>query len=63
MVLVQGTPRARFGRHAIVNGAAGVLVATPDRVLAVAGFTVANGRITSLNIVADPEKLRHVQMS
>lgn len=62
LVLAQGTPRARFGRPAIVNGAPGVLVARDDRVLAVAAFTTANGRITSLNIVADPEKLRHVRV-
>jgi RNA polymerase sigma-70 factor (ECF subfamily) len=60
MVLAQGTPRARFGRPAIVNGAPGVLVAMPGHVLAVAAFTVAGGRITSVNIVADPDKLRHV---
>jgi RNA polymerase sigma-70 factor (ECF subfamily) len=62
MVLAQGTPRARFGRPAIVNGAPGVVVAMADRVLAVAAFTVAEGRITSLNIVADPEKLRRVRV-
>src|SRR5438270_825959 len=62
LVLAQGTPRARFGRPAIVNGAPGVVVALRDRVLAVAAFTVADGRITSLNIVADPQKLRHVQV-
>jgi RNA polymerase sigma-70 factor (ECF subfamily) len=62
MVLAQGTPRARFGRPAVVNGAPGVLVARGDRVLAVAAFTTANGRITSLNIVADPEKLRNVRV-
>jgi RNA polymerase sigma-70 factor (ECF subfamily) len=62
MVLAQGTPRARFGRPALVNGAPGVLVARGGRVLAVAAFTTANGRITSLNIVADPEKLRHVRV-
>ena len=62
LVLAQGTPRARFGRPAIVNGAPGVVVALRDRVVAVAAFTVADGRITSLNIVADPQKLRHVQV-
>jgi RNA polymerase sigma-70 factor (ECF subfamily) len=61
-VLAQGTPRARFGRPAIVNDAPGVVVAVRDRVLAVAAFTVADGRITSLNIVADPEKLRQVRV-
>ena len=62
MVLAQGAPRARFGRPAVVNGAPGVLVARGERVLAVAAFTTANGRITSLNIVADPDKLRHVRV-
>jgi RNA polymerase sigma-70 factor (ECF subfamily) len=62
MVLAQGTSRARFGRPALVNGAPGVVVAVHDRVLAVAAFTVAGGRITSLNIVADPQKLRYVRI-
>jgi RNA polymerase sigma-70 factor (ECF subfamily) len=61
-VLAQGTPRARFGRPATVNGAPGVVVVVRDRVLAVAAFTIADGRITSLNIVADPGKLRHVRL-
>ena len=60
MVLAQGSPRARFGRHAIVNGAPGVAVVRHGRVLAVAAFTTAAGRITSLDLVADPDKLRHV---
>jgi RNA polymerase sigma-70 factor (ECF subfamily) len=62
MVLAAGTPRARFGRHATVNGAPGVVVVHQGRVLAVSAFTTANGRITSLNLVADPEKLRHVRV-
>lgn len=62
MVLSQGTPRAHLARPAIVNGAPGVVVALRDRVLAVAAFTIAEGRITSLNLVADPEKLRHVRV-
>jgi RNA polymerase sigma factor (sigma-70 family) len=62
VILAQGSPRAPFGRPATVNGAPGVLVADGDRVLAVAAFTTANGRITSLSIVADPAKLRHVRV-
>ncbi len=61
MVVAQGTPRARFARPAIVNGAPGVVVAIRDQVLAVTAFTIAEGRITSLNLVADPDKLRRVQ--
>jgi RNA polymerase sigma-70 factor (ECF subfamily) len=62
MVLAQGTPRARFGRRAIVNGAPGVVVARDGVVLAVAAFTTLGGRITSLNVVADPDKLRRVSV-
>jgi RNA polymerase sigma factor (sigma-70 family) len=62
MVLAEGAPRAPFGRPAIVNGAPGVVVARGSHVLAVAAFTISGGRITSLNLVADPEKLRHVQL-
>ena len=62
MVLAEGTPRAPFGRPAVVNGAPGVVVVRQGHVIAVAAFTTANGRITSLNLVADPEKLRHVRV-
>ena len=62
MVLAQGTPRARLGRPATVNGAPGVVVARGRQVMAVAAFTIDGDRITSVNIVADPEKLRRVQV-
>lgn len=41
----------------IVNGGAGLLVRFPARSL-VAAFTVANGRIVEIDIIADPAKLR-----
>ena len=63
VVLAEGTPRAPFGRRAIVNGAPGVVVARGRHVLAVAAFTTSGGRITSLNLVADPDKLRHVRVA
>jgi RNA polymerase sigma factor (sigma-70 family) len=62
LVLAEGMPRAPFGRQAIVNGAPGVVVARGSHVLAVAAFTTSGGRITSLNLVADPDKLRHVRV-
>ena len=37
-------------------------MACGSQVLAVAAFTISDGRITSLNLVADPDKLRHVQV-
>ena len=41
----------------IVNGAAGLLVRFPALSI-VAAFTVTNGRIVEIDIIADPEKLR-----
>src|SRR5213080_2817818 len=57
-VLARGSRLAPFGRPAIVNGAAGVVVAPAGRPFAVVGFTVAAGRIVEIDLVADPEKLR-----
>jgi hypothetical protein len=45
----------------IVNGAAGLLVRFPARSL-VAAFTVANRRIVAIDIVADPDKLRGLDL-
>jgi RNA polymerase sigma factor (sigma-70 family) len=58
-ILARGSRFAPFGRPAIVNGGAGVLVAPPGkRPIAVVGFTVAEGRIASIEVVADPARLR-----
>ena len=50
--------RARFAYPALVNGAAGLLVATRDRPFAVMGFTIVRGRIVEIDILADPARLR-----
>jgi RNA polymerase sigma-70 factor (ECF subfamily) len=43
----------------LVNGAAGLLVRFPARSL-LGAFTVVNGRIVEINVIADPEKLRGI---
>jgi RNA polymerase sigma factor (sigma-70 family) len=48
---------ARFARPALVNGAAGFVVAPRGRPLAVAGFTVARDRIAEIDLLADPDRL------
>jgi RNA polymerase sigma factor (sigma-70 family) len=53
-VLQRGTPLAPLGRLAIVNGAPGVLVGPLERPIAVAAFTVADGRIVSLDVIVAP---------
>jgi RNA polymerase sigma factor (sigma-70 family) len=63
-VLARGSRFAPFGRFAIVNGGPGVLVAPPGkRPMAVAGLTVAEGRISAIEVVADPAKLRRLGVS
>ena len=57
-VLSRGAPFAPLARPALVNGAAGAVVAPRGRVFAVIGFTVARGHIVEIDVVADPEKLR-----
>jgi RNA polymerase sigma-70 factor (ECF subfamily) len=57
-VLSRGRPFARFARPAVVNGAAGVVVAPHGRPMAIVGFAIADGRIAAIDLVADPVKLR-----
>jgi RNA polymerase sigma-70 factor (ECF subfamily) len=50
-------------RHAIVNGAAGVVVYSPAGPYAVIGATVRGGRIAEIDILADPERLRKLDLT
>jgi RNA polymerase sigma-70 factor, ECF subfamily len=59
-VMARAPRFARFARPAIVNGAAGLIVVPHDRPIAVLAFAVADDRITELDLVADPEKLKSV---
>jgi RNA polymerase sigma factor (sigma-70 family) len=54
---------ARFARRALVNGAAGFVVAPRGRPIAVAGFTVAHGKIVEMDVLADPERLRELDLT
>jgi RNA polymerase sigma factor (sigma-70 family) len=44
----------------LVNGAAGVLVTLAGQPVAVMGFTVSAGRITEIDAIADPDRLRRL---
>jgi RNA polymerase sigma factor (sigma-70 family) len=54
---------ARFARPALVNGAAGHVVAPGGRPFAVIGFTVTRGRIAEIDILADPARLRELDLT
>ena len=53
-------PLAPFGRPALVNGAAGVVVAPHGRPFAVMAFTVSRGKIVEIDVFVDPELLRRL---
>jgi RNA polymerase sigma-70 factor, ECF subfamily len=59
-ILARGTRFAPHARPAIVNGMAGVVVGREKTPFAVVGFTVAGGRITEIDLIIDPEKLKRV---
>jgi len=52
-----------FVRPALVNGAAGVVVAPSGRPVSIMGFTVRDGKIVEIDAVADPERLRALDLA
>ena len=56
-------PLVASARPALVNGAAGVVVARRGRPLAVADFTVAHGQIVEIDLLADPARLRELDLT
>jgi RNA polymerase sigma factor (sigma-70 family) len=54
---------APFARPALVNGAAGFVVAPRGRPVAVAGFTVANGVVVEIDLLADTERLAELDLT
>jgi RNA polymerase sigma factor (sigma-70 family) len=58
----RGRGFAGFARPAIVNGAAGLVIVPGSRPFAVIGFTIADDRILTIDLIADPDKLRGLQI-
>jgi hypothetical protein len=49
--------RARFAQPVLVNGAAGLVWAPGGHPQVVFGFGITGGKITAIDLVADPERL------
>jgi RNA polymerase sigma factor (sigma-70 family) len=62
-VVTFGRGFAGLARPVLVNGAAGAVVMPKGRVSAVAGFIVAGGRIVEVDILADPRRLRELDLT
>jgi RNA polymerase sigma-70 factor (ECF subfamily) len=52
-----------FARPALVNGAAGIVAAPGGRPVSVLGFTVRRGKIVEIDILADPARLRQLDLA
>jgi RNA polymerase sigma factor (sigma-70 family) len=56
----------RYGdiaRPALVNGGAGIVAAEPGQLRSVLGFTIHGGKVVEIDILADPERLRRLDLS
>ncbi|MEV5377038.1 sigma-70 family RNA polymerase sigma factor [Streptomyces nondiastaticus] len=52
-----------FAFPALINGVAGVVVVPQKQPVSVMSFTVVEGRITTIEVLADPERLRRLDLS
>ena len=55
--------RARAARLALVDGAVGVVVAPGGRPRVVFGFTIMGGKVAEIDILADPARLRRIDLA
>ena len=55
--------RARLARPALVNGAVGIVVAPRGRLMMVLGLTFARGKIAAIDVIADPTRLRQLDLA
>ena len=54
---------ARLTRPALVNGAIGVVVAPRGRLVRALRFTIANGKITEIEVIGNPARLGELDVS
>ena len=54
---------AQFARPALVNGAAGLVVAPEGRPFSVLAFTVARGKIVEIDVILDPVRLARLDLA
>ena len=52
-----------FVRPALVNGAAGAVVAPPAGVFSVMAFTVTKGKVAQIDVLLDPERLEQLDLT
>jgi RNA polymerase sigma-70 factor (ECF subfamily) len=55
--------RAQFTEAALVNGAIGLVMAPNGRLTVVLGFTITDGKITEIDVIADADRLQAVSLA
>ena len=55
--------RARAAQAALVNGSVGVVVAPRGRLMMVLDFTIRDGKIVAIDVIADPERLGELELA
>lgn len=55
--------RARFAQPALVNGTVGVVLAPGGKLFGVGVMTLRDGMISEMELVADPERLRNLELA
>ena len=50
-------------RPAVVNGAAGVVVMVDGQAFSIMDFTIVDGKVAAIDVLADPDRLRHIDLS
>ena len=55
--------RARFTQPALVDGAVGLVMAPQGRLFLVLGFTIVDDLIKEIDVIADPERLRTLELA
>jgi RNA polymerase sigma-70 factor (ECF subfamily) len=54
---------AKFARTALVDGAVAAIVAPRGKLFRVLNFRIANGKITEIDVVGDPARLRALELA
>ena len=55
--------RARFTQPALVNGTVGLVMAPLGQLVLVLRFTITDGKITEIDVIADPDRLRRLDLA
>lgn len=54
---------ARFAQPALVNGAVGVVFAPHGKLMRALSFTITDGKIVQIDVVAEPARLRQLDLA